>query len=396
MQSRRSWLAISGQRLRDNYRALVNAASSEGRDISLLAVIKAGAYGHGAALCAGVLGAAGATWLGVADAEEGSVVRRFLDDILGCQVANPRVLVMGGLLRSEAQAIIANQLTPVMWTPHHLAAFDGITSMANPQGLHLEIDTGMSRQGVAPGATLESFLDDLQDRPQLSLEGVLTHFASAEVVGDPITQLQRKRFETALEQIAARGLRPFWIHAGNTSTIDEESSLPWLKELATRNGGRPMVRSGLALYGYAMALEGGQSSLQQEIRPVLAWKTRILSLSEVPAGTMIGYNATFITERSMRLALIPVGYADGLRRELSATNTRAGGWVQIRGRPAPIVGLISMNLTTVDVSAIPEAALEDEVTVLGEGITAEDHAELAHTVCYEILCGLRSQPELSD
>ena len=396
MQSRKSWLVISGQRLRNNYHALAKAASTGGRDTTLLAVVKAGAYGHGAAMCAQVLASAGASWLGVTDAEEGAVVRRTLAPVHGSQITHPRILVMCGALRSDAEAMMADRLTPVMWSRHHLAAFDRIASMADPLRFHLEIDTGMSRQGVVPGAALDAFLNDLLDRPELSMEGVMTHFSSAEVVGGPATQQERKQFEAALKQIAARGLRPLWIHAGNTSTIDEESSLPWLHTLATRNGGRSMVRAGLALFGYTLPLEGGQSDLQRQIRPILEWKTRVVALSEVPAGTRIGYNGTFITKKAMRLALLPVGYADGLRRELSTTNSRAGGWVQIRGRPAPIVGLISMNLTSVDISAIPEVVLEEEVTVLGEGITADDHARLAGTVSYEILCGLRSRPQLSE
>jgi alanine racemase len=121
----------------------------------------------------------------------------------------------------------------------------------------------------------------------------------------------------------------------------------------------------------------------------MQWKTRVIGLREVEAGATVGYNGIFVAERGMRLALLPVGYADGLRRELSASNDRAGGWVMLRGQRAPIVGRVSMNLTVVDVSAITGVGLGDEVTLLGDGVTAEDHARLAGTIAYEIVCGVR-------
>jgi alanine racemase len=122
----------------------------------------------------------------------------------------------------------------------------------------------------------------------------------------------------------------------------------------------------------------------------MQWKTRVLDLREIRTGETVGYNATFMADRPMRLALLPVGYADGLRRELSGSNAKLGGRVMIGGRCAPIVGRVSMNLTTVDVTAIAGVRLGDEVTLLGDGVTADDHARLAGTIPYEILCGVRA------
>jgi alanine racemase len=122
----------------------------------------------------------------------------------------------------------------------------------------------------------------------------------------------------------------------------------------------------------------------------MRWKARVTGLREVEPGVRIGYNGTFTAERRMRLALLPVGYADGLRRELSSTDTRAGGWVMFGGTQAPIVGRISMNLTIVDVTAIPSVSVGDEAVVLGEGVSADDHACLATTIPYEILCGVKA------
>jgi alanine racemase len=124
------------------------------------------------------------------------------------------------------------------------------------------------------------------------------------------------------------------------------------------------------------------------------WKTRVIGLREVQAGDTVGYNAIFTAQRPMRLALLPVGYADGLRRELSSSNSQPGGWVMVHGRRAAIVGRVSMNLTVVDVSEIPDVAVGDEVVVLGDGVTADDHARLAHTISYEIVCGVRASSRL--
>ncbi len=390
MDSSKSWLEISESRLRHNYNALTASAESSGA--SLLSVVKAGAYGHGVEICAPVLAAAGAPWLGVADAEEGARVRHALDR---SHRTKPRILVMCGLLPGDAALLTENQLTPVVWTADQLHWLASEVSPVGPIPIHLEIDTGMSRQGIIPGLPLDDLLDRLTTMPGLRLDGVLTHFASAEISGSPLTTLQKARFETALAQIHSRGLHPEWIHAGNSSTIDEAHCLPWLQAIASRHGARPLVRSGLALYGYCLPLSGAPSTLHDLLEPVLIWKTRVLSLQDVPAGATVGYNATFTAPRSMRLALLPVGYADGLRRELSATTDQSGGWVVLRGQRAPIVGRISMNLTTVDVSDIPNAAPGDEVTMLGEGITADDHACLAGTIAYEILCDLRAQPRLT-
>jgi alanine racemase len=126
----------------------------------------------------------------------------------------------------------------------------------------------------------------------------------------------------------------------------------------------------------------------------MSWKTRVIGLREVKAGDSVGYNAIFTAERPMRLALLPVGYSDGVRRELSGSNMRAGGWVMVDGKRAAIVGRVSMNLTVVDVTEIPGVTVGDEVVMLGDGVTADDHARLANTIAYEIVCGVRSESRL--
>lgn len=388
----KSWIEISEERLRTNYRALTRVA---GDDVAVLAVVKADAYGHGARVCAPVLELAGAEWLGVTDAEEGIAVRAALDAGGEC-----RILVMSGLLQEDAQAIVQHRLTAVVWTRQQMewlaaAAGDG------PVPVHIEIDSGMARQGVAPGEELRKLLGWLAAQPRLRLEGVMTHFASAEVADSPLTLEQRRRFEQALRQVAEAGLRPEWVHAGNSSTVDnsaasgrDEGSLVWLRQVAARLGARAMVRTGLALYGYCLPVEGGEALVEPALRPVMTWKARVIGVREVEAGATVGYSAVFIAPRPMRLALLPIGYADGLRRELSGSDEAAGGWAMLHGRRAMVVGRVSMNLTVVDVTGIDDVSVGDEAVLLGDGITADDHARLAHTIAYEIVCGVRAEPRL--
>lgn len=397
MKSTKSWLEISEERLTGNYKALAKVA---GDDITMLAVIKADAYGHGIHLCAPALAQAGATWLGVADVDEGIRVR----EALAGAAAQPRVLVMSGLLRDDAEAIVQHDLTPVVWRREQLEwlAEEVARQSAGPLPVHLEIDTGMARQGIAPGAELSRLLGWMHGQPDLRLGGVMTHFASAEIADSPLTLQQRERFEQALSMVAVAGLRPAWVHASNSSTIDNSSasgkdcgSLVWLRRVASSIGARTMARTGIALYGYCLPVEGGAKALvQPDLQPVMTWKTRVIDIREVLAGDTVGYNATFTASRPMRLALLPVGYSDGLRRELSGSDSKPGGWVIIQAQRAEIVGRVSMNLTVVDVTEIPGVAVGEEVVMLGKGITADDHARLAQTISYEILCGMRAEPHL--
>ena len=397
----KNWAEISAERLTANYRILKQTVDEQ---VDVLAVIKADAYGHGAALCAPVLAQAGAKWLGVSDAIEGALVRCALEAANIRPEDQPQVLVMNEGLAEEAEAVVRHRLTPVVSTVEQLRML-GKYSPA-PLGVHLEIDTGMSRQGVSSGKPLAAVLDWLSEhRSSVVLEGVLTHFAAAEVTGSRQTLKQRRSFEDAMRDVAKVGLRPAWVHAGNSSSIDNAADgwLPWITGLARSAGARPMVRSGLGLYGYCLSIENeeGFAGTTTEhacshLRPVMTWKTRVTGLREVEPGTQIGYNGTFTAQRPMRLALIPVGYADGLRRALSSTNQHAGGWIIIAGQRAPIIGRVSMNLTVVDVTGVPNIAIGNDVILLGEGVTADDHAALARTIPYEILCGVRASRRLTN
>jgi alanine racemase len=280
-------------------------------------------------------------------------------------------------------------LTPVVWSQEHLEWLgDAILPV------HIEVDTGMSRQGVEPGPQLDQLLDRVATHPGLSLNGIFTHFCSSEVANSAMTLDQERRFTDAIEQVKERGLKPAWVHAGNTSTVDNPTGdAGWLVNLATTVGAKAMVRSGLGLYGYCLPIEpAGDPHVEPALQPVMTWKTRILSVRDLAVGESVGYNSIFAATQPRRVALLPVGYADGLRRELSCSNfngiTKSGGWAIIAGQRAPILGRVSMNLTVVDVTEIPSVRAGDKAVVLGDGVTAEDHARLADTIAYEILCGI--------
>jgi alanine racemase len=395
-----SWVEISERRLRANYMLLVEAA---GGDSAVLAVVKANAYGHGAGVCAPVLAKAGAEWLGVANAVEGVAVREVLAADGVVYEEQPRILVMSGLQDVDAEAVVLRGLTPVIWEQEQMkrlaAAVEQHRGDAARLPVHLEVDTGMARQGVAPGEGLRTVLHWLKRHPRIMLDGVMTHFASPEEAGSPQTLVQRERFAEAIAAVEEAGLRPAWVHAGSSSTVDNQdgtANLAWLRSLAVRIGARSMVRSGVALYGYCLPIEGTavEAKVRCGLQPVMSWKTRVIGLREVQAGDTVGYNAIFTAERPMRLALLPIGYSDGVRRELSGSNVRAGGWVMVKGQRAAIVGRVSMNLTVVDVTEIPGVAVGDEVVMLGDGVTADDHARLANTIAYEIVCGVRSESRL--
>ena len=384
---------ISRSRLTGNFQRLRSLARSTSNDecCDLLAVVKADAYGHGIAHCVPWLAEAGADWLGVTSAEEGVAVRRL------CPQA--RILVMRGLLPGEADALLDADLVPTIWDHEHLyllgeaATGRQLTDSSIP--VHLEIDTGMSRQGLPCTASdVEKFLDHLREIPALHLDGVYTHFASPEMLDAEQNSQQMWRFERVVEQIATAGFCPQWLHAGNSSSVLGQQLAAPLAALAAKIGARCMVRPGIALYGYASRFVGEQAATAEAARdalqPVLTWKTAIASQRTVEAGASVGYDATFVAPNKMRLALLPVGYADGLNRKLSNC-----GHVLVRGAAAPIVGRISMDLTVVDISHLPDAIIGDEVVLLGEQngqrVSADDHARWAETIPYEILCAISAR-----
>lgn len=394
----KSWIEISPARLRANFAAIGQAA---GPGFEVLCVIKANAYGHGAALCAPVLVDAGARWLGVADLEEGIRVRQALA-MAGLASQDSHVLVMCGFEPSDAYGLLEHDLTPVIWTPEHVRTLETAAAQAGRRiAVHVELDTGMARQGAVPGPAFASLLRAIRSAPHIRLEGVFSHLSSSEIAASRQTTLQVARLGPALEQLAEEDLIPECLHLANTSAVDEGSTLGWIRDAAESDmSATPLVRAGLALYGYALPLECADNThplpgphLQPGLQPLAQWKTRITGLRDLAPGDTVGYGATFTATEPLQVALLPVGYADGFRRE--ASGGVGDGWVIIDGQRAPVVGRVSMNLTVVDVTGhAPAPALGDEVTLLGEGVTAHDHARWCNTIPYEILCGMRGHHRL--
>jgi alanine racemase len=374
MNGRPVWAEISRSKLLYNFKLLRSLAAPA----ELLAVVKANAYGHGTVESSQFLAAAGANWLGVTCLDEGLSVRAACPDT--------EILAMCGLWPGEAEVALAHRLTPVVWELFHM---DEAARIGQPISLHLEIDTGMSRQGVRL-AELPALLDKLQTLPALRLEGILTHFHSPEMLDSAANEEQFTQFVTAIDAIFARGLRPKWIHAGNSTSVLNGGGAA-LAMLAEKYSTKTMLRPGLALYGYAVPVSGGTTpTIVEDLKPVLAWKSRVTSLRTIDPGDAAGYCATFRATRRTKLALLPVGYADGLNRLLSNR-----GMVLVRGQRAPIAGRVSMDLTIVDVTDVPGVEIGDEVVLIGtqgaQTITAYDHAGLAETIPYEILCNISAR-----
>jgi alanine racemase len=406
MHTRPVWVEISRRKLIANYlelcdlarRHLSSAVESKPEDEpTILAVVKANAYGHGMSECAKLLHEAGAQWLGVTSVEEAVRARAV------CPAAN--ILVMSGIWDGEADAVIEHRLTPIVWESFHL---DLIEAEARRQGLppqsvgvHLELDTGMSRQGVSlHGEELKEILMRFHAGSALRLDGLATHFSAPEVLDSEETNRQRSQFEAALGAVAAAGLRLKWIHAGNSAIIIRGEQLAPLLKAANRLDAQLMLRPGLSLYGYAPRLTDARTEAREtvvpddlelpKLSPVLEWKTRVASLRNIDTGESAGYNSTFRAYRPTRLALLPLGYADGLSRLLSNR-----GDVLIRGQRAPIAGRVSMDQTILDVTDIPGVEIGDEAVIIGQqdgsSITAFELADLAGTIPYEVLCNITSR-----
>ncbi len=396
----KSWVEISERRLLENLRAVRTLAGGEdsaGKQerAEVLGVIKANAYGHDAVKVAAILADAGLRWLGVADVEEGARVRTAGSNRApakalaerGLPRQTMRILVMCGLDAEDCEKVLEQDLTPVVWTVEHVTMLErAAASAGKTAAVHLEIDSGMCRQGVdlAGVATVARRLAGSQ---WVRCEGVMSHLASAEVAGSEQTLRQQARFARAVQVVAAEGLRPAWLHLAASSAVDEGGTLAWMRELALSQGARVMVRAGIALYGYCVSTAMGV--LRPRLQPVLTWKTRVIGVRETEVGESVGYGGTFTAASRMRLALLPVGYSDGLRR--AASSGVGNGWVMIQGHRAAVVGRVSMNLTTVDITEIEGVEVGSEVVLLGEGVTADDHAAWSGTISYEILCGIRAR-----
>lgn len=364
----RTWVEISRAQIARNYRAVCELV---GPAVEVVAVVKADAYGHGAIEVARVLEAEGARWLAVSTVEEGVTLRQ-----AGIRA---RILVMADNLPFTRQALLDWRLTPVIHSLSDLKELDHWLDARNAElPYHLKADTGMGRLGVLERA--EEIATAVLAARRLRLEGVMSHLASAADYGSPQTDQQIRRFNELLDSLGKAGIRPRFRHLASTIPIAYGRREAWYD----------MVRPGHALYGYVSPTRGPAPPRLLDVRPALSWKARVLSVKTVPAGWSIGYGGMFQAPRPMRIGIVAVGYADGLPHRLSNR-----GQVIAAGRAVPILGAVSMDLTTIDLSDCPEIRPGDAITLIGtEGQASQDAqqlARLAGTISYDLLCGIRAR-----
>jgi alanine racemase len=365
------WAEISLKAILHNLRVIRKQVGAQRK---ILAVVKSNAYGLGAVPVAKALQKAGTEWFGVTCANEGVELRE--------AGIRKRILVLTGFWPGEERRLIQNNLTPTVTRVDDLGHLERGARAAGGKSrlrFHLKINTGMNRLGISADE-VECFARALARCKHIELEGTFTHFASAEDFTARQTNEQEKVFLACLDRMRALGVAPGIVHMANSGAICARPST-WAD----------MVRPGAILYGYYQSFDPPQKKQevmgQVALQPCLSLRARIISLRNVPVGEGVGYAARFVTKRPSRIAVINAGYADGVVRAL--TNR---GWALVRGQRVPLVGTISMDLTTLDLTDVPEAVLGDVVTIYGkDGDAAIEVSEVAHeigTVTSDLLCAL--------
>lgn len=336
-------------------------------------VVKADGYGHGAVAVARAVLEAGATWLAVALVEEGEALRQ-------AGVGGP-VLLLSEPPAEAMGAVVAARLTPTLYSGAGVAAAARAVARSHaPVGVHLKVDTGMHRVGADPEDVVGLARAVVAERG-LRLDGLWTHLAVAdEPAQDAFTAVQLKRFEEARDSLAAAGISPGLLHAANSAGA-----------LAHPSARYDLVRCGISVYGYA---PGAALAGAVDLRPVLSLKSRVSLVRTLPAGERLSYGRRYVVgEPGAVIATVPLGYADGVPRRLSAV----GGEVLVGGRRRPLAGTVTMDQLMIDCGPGPAAgvAVGDEVVLLGrqgdEVITADEWAGRLDTISYEVLCGIGSR-----
>jgi alanine racemase len=365
----RSYVLVSREQIARNYRAVRDLV---GPGILVAGVVKADAYGHGALEVSRVLLAEGAKWLAVSSVDEGVQLR-------GGGIHNARILVMGGFLPYEREALLEFNLTPAVHSREQIRCAERLAaSSGKALAYHLKIDSGMGRLGTRASAA--ELACAIRETRHARLEGLMTHFASAADYTSSQTADQLAYFHRFCSELEAEGIHPPLLHTSSTIAI----------AYGRREGWHGMVRAGHALYGYLSPARGDAPPPLIGVRPALTWKAKLLAVKEVPEGALIGYGATFRATRPMRIGILGAGYADGMFHRLSNR-----GKVIAAGKLTSILGTISMDLTTIDLSHTDTLAPGDDVTLLGsEGevsLDAQQIARVAGTISYNILCSISAR-----
>jgi alanine racemase len=333
--------------------------------VKFLAVVKADAYGHGAIPVSKKLEELGADFLGVATVKEGVELRNG-------GIKGP-ILVLSGIYQEEVEEVFAYQLTPMVY---RLETAEALAAAARKKGqkipVHIKVDTGMGRIGVL-SEEAPAFVNRLRKFENLEIEGIASHFATADEGNSSFTEKQLKRFSRTIEELKKLDIDPPFCHITNSAALVNLPAAHFT-----------LVRPGIMLYGSYPS-----PSLKDKIplRQVMSWMSLIADLKQVPEDYTISYGRTFVTQRPSIIAAIPVGYADGYNRLFSNR-----GEVLIKGIRAPVVGRVCMDWTMVDVTDIPGVEVGDKVVLmgsqLGQEITPEEMGGRIGTIPYEILCAV--------
>jgi len=361
----RCWVEVSRRQLAENFHAIRTAV---GPGVEVMPVVKADAYRHGAVEVARVLAHEGARWLAVSNVEEGVTLRQ--------GGVTTQILVMGDFLPFERPGLIDYDLTPAIHSLGQLTDYDRMArAVQRTLPYHLKIDTGMGRLGLLPAP--EHIIEAIRACTHARFDGLMTHFASAANFESPQTQGQIAAYESLRAALGAAGVSPHWRHLSSTIPVAYGRREAWGN----------MVRPGHAIFGYVSPARGPAPAPALAVRPALSWKARILEVKTLPVGALVGYGGMFRCERPSRIAVLAVGYADGMNHRLSSKGKVIAG-----GRLAPIAGAVSMDLTSIDVTDCPPLSSGDAVTLLGhEGavsLDAQQIARMAGTISYGVLCGI--------
>ncbi len=337
-----------------------------GPDIHLLPIVKANAYGHGAVEVARTVLKHGADALGVARVEEGVQLRM-------ARVYAP-ILIMGHTPLWDAEEVVAHALTPTVNDPDLARELNAIAEKRMVSvPVQIKVDTGLIRYGCLPAEAIP-LAEEVHSLPNLNLEGIYTHFACGEDEDPDFTREQLDRFQDVVNQLHQRGIDFRFQHAGHVTNV----GMPELR--------LNMVRIGLAVYGLSPA---PNMAAEMELRPAMSLKSRLIRVASIPAGTSVGYSRTFHTQKASVIGTVPIGYGDGLDWRLHNR-----GAALVRGRRVPIVGRVSMDNITIDLTGV-DAATGDEVVLLGcqegERISAEELAALSGTISYDVPCSITAR-----
>ena len=364
---------IDEEALRRNIRTV---RQKIGPKVLMLGTVKANAYGHGAERVARILQEEGADYLSTAIIEEAVQLRK-----AGIELP---ILVLGYTDPSQYELALEHGIHLTIFSEQQAQVLSQKAAAGGKTGLvHLKLDTGMGRIGFECCESSVDAIERISQLPDLSLDGIFTHFARADEVDKAEAERQQKRYDDMLQRIEARGIQIPIHHTANSAAIME---YPQAHRLHTEknNAVSWMVRAGIMLYGLYPSNEMDRE--QTKLYPVLSLISHVIHVKEVEDGTPIGYGGTYVAKGRRRIATIPVGYADGYPRHLSGI-----GYIKIRGQRAPIAGRICMDQFMVDVTEVPGVCVGDEAELIGEGVTAEEIADLTGTIHYELTCQLTAR-----